>query len=266
VKAAGVERVPEGIDVTVPSSARVYDYLLGGKDNYAVDRAVAERLLSVAPDTGSVARANRAFLARAVRFLTAQGIRQFIDLGTGIPTSPSVHELAQEAQSSARVVYVDNDPVVKVHNDVLLAAYEGVTSIQADIRRPDLILADPDLRALIDFDEPVGVLFVAVLHFVSDKENAHGIVTGWRERLAAGSHVVISNSSAESDPETLHVLRKATENSPAQSTFRSHDELLRFFDGFEVVEPGLVPVQLWRPTTDSVPTRLVVEGGVARKP
>ncbi|MCT9930735.1 SAM-dependent methyltransferase [Planotetraspora sp. A-T 1434] len=263
---AGLERVPKGVDVSVPSSARVYDYLLGGKDNYAVDRKVAEKLLSVAPDTRSVARANRAFLARAVRFLAAQGIRQFIDLGTGIPTPPSVHELAREADPSARVVYVDNDPVVKVHNDALLATDEGVITVEADVRRPEVILADPRLRALIDFSAPVGVLFLTVLHFVTDEEDARGIVARWREEMTSGSYVVISNMTAGSDPEALRNLRAMTANTPAHSTFRTHDELMRFFDGFELVEPGLLPVQEWRPLMDHVPTLMVVEGGVGRKP
>ncbi|MEW9529740.1 SAM-dependent methyltransferase [Microbispora sp. NPDC049125] len=263
---AQLERVPDGVDASVPSSARVYDYLLGGKDNYAVDRAVADRLLALAPDTRAVARANRAFLARAMRFLNDEGIRQFVDLGTGIPTSPSVHELAWEADPSARVVYVDNDPLVKAHNDALLATDPGVTTILADIRRPDLILADPALRATVDLSQPVAVLFLTVLHFVTDEEGAHDIVARWRGQMVPGSYVVISNMAAESDPEAVRRLHAATANTPAHSTFRPHDELARFFDGFELVEPGLVPVQRWRPDMESVPTRMVVEGGVGRTP
>ncbi|GAA0368940.1 SAM-dependent methyltransferase [Microbispora corallina] len=261
-----LERVPDGVDASVPSSARVYDYLLGGKDNYAVDRAVAERLLALAPDTRSVAKANRAFLTRAVRFMAAEGIRQFVDLGTGIPTSPSVHELARETHPAARVVYVDNDPLVKVHNDALLGGDQGIATIEGDIRRPDAILADPALQALIDFSEPVGVLFVTVLHFVSDEEGAYDVVARWRDRMAPGSHVAVSNMTAGSDPEAVESLAAATAHTPAHSTFRTHEQLLRFFDGFELVEPGLVPVQRWRPTIEAVPTRMVVEGGVGRRP
>ncbi|MEO3854061.1 SAM-dependent methyltransferase [Acrocarpospora sp. B8E8] len=259
-------RVPDGINSKVPSSARVYDYLLGGKDNYPVDRAIAERLLSVAPDTRAVVRANRAFLTRAVRFLAEQGITQFIDLGTGIPTSPSVHEVAREIHPEATVVYVDNDPLVKVHNDALLATDDGVITLEADIRRPEDIIGHPDVKALIDFDRPVGVLLVTVLHFVSDEEGAYRIVTAFRDKVASGSYVVISHSSSESEPEVLTQLKASTAGSPAQSTFRSHEETLDFFEGMEIEEPGLVPVQRWRPAMDSIRSRLIVEGAVARKP
>jgi hypothetical protein len=263
---AELERVPDGINASVPSSARVYDYLLGGRDNYAVDRMVADKLLSVAPDARSVARANRAFLGRAIRYLTAQGVRQFIDLGTGIPTSPSVHEVAREGQPDATVVYVDNDPLVKVHNDAMLATDGKVVTVEADIRRPDEILDRPEVQALIDFSEPVGVLLVTVLHFVSDEEGAYDLVARLRDRVSSGSHLVLSHSSSESLPEVLAELRAATAHSPAQSTFRSHEEMLRFFAGFDLVEPGLVPVQNWRPTIDAIATRLIVEGGVGHKP
>ncbi|GIH23257.1 hypothetical protein Aph01nite_15670 [Acrocarpospora phusangensis] len=259
-------RVPRGIDSSKPSSARVYDYLLGGKDNYAVDRMVAERLLSVAPDTRSVVRANRAFLARAIRLLSERGVSQFIDLGTGIPTSPSVHEVARETHPDAKVVYVDNDPLVKVHNDALLATDDGVITLEADIRRPDDIIGHPDVKDLIDFDRPVGVLLVAVLHFVSDEEGAYRIVSGLRDRVAPGSYFVLSHSSSESEPEVLAQLKASTANSPAQSTFRDHAEILDFFEGLEIEEPGLVPVQRWRPAMDSISSRLIVEGAVARKP
>ncbi|MEV0975096.1 SAM-dependent methyltransferase [Microtetraspora glauca] len=257
-------RIPDGIHTSTPSSARVYDYLLGGKDNYAVDRMVAERLLSVAPDAQAVARANRAFLARAVRHAASQGIRQYVDLGAGLPTSPSVHEIAREAAPGARVVYVDNDPLVKVHNDAMPIVDDHVITLQHDVRRPEAILGDPALQAVIDEGEPVAVLFLGVLHFISDAEGAYDIVATWRDGMAPGSHVIISNTTAHSDPEALARLTMATAGSPAQATFRSHDELVRFFDGFTLAEPGLVPVQEWRPAVEApaVQTRVVVEGGV----
>ncbi|GAA0443456.1 SAM-dependent methyltransferase [Acrocarpospora corrugata] len=261
-----LQRVPDGINSQVPSSARVYDYLLGGKDNYAVDRAIGERLLTVAPDTRSVVRANRAFLARAVRLLAERGVTQFIDLGTGIPTSPSVHEVARETHPDARIVYVDNDPLVKAHNDALLATDDGVIILEADIRRPEDIVGHPDVTKLIDFERPVGVLLVAVLHFVSDVEGAYRILSGLRGRMAPGSYLVLSHSSSESEPEVLAQLQASTAGSPAQTTFRSHEEILAFFEGFELEEPGLVPVQRWRPAMDSISTRLIVEGAVAKRP
>ncbi|GAA2353661.1 SAM-dependent methyltransferase [Nonomuraea africana] len=267
-----LERVPPGVDPSVPSSARVYDYLLGGKDHLAVDRAVADRLLSVAPDTRLVARANRLFMVRAVRHLAEQGVRQFIDLGTGIPTSPSVHETAREVSPACRVVYVDYDPMVRMHADVLLATTPGVASIQADVRKPGEILSDPHITGLIDFDQPVGVLMVGVLHFIMDSEDPGGIVAAFRERMAPGSHLVLSHTMAESSPEAIAQLTMATANSPAQATFRTREQVERFFEGFDLIGPGLVPVQEWRlghedeaqiPLLDEAP-RLRVDGGVGR--
>ncbi|MEU7894376.1 SAM-dependent methyltransferase [Nonomuraea sp. NPDC049152] len=267
---AGLERVPPGVDPTVPSSARVYDYLLGGKDHLAIDRAVAETLLSVAPDTRLVARANRLFLAGAVRYLAEQGVRQFIDLGTGIPTSPSVHEVARGVSPACRVIYVDYDPVVRLHAEVLLADMPGVASIQADVRRPKDILGDPHVTGLIDFDQPVAVLMVGVLHFVMDEEDPAGIVAAFKERMAPGSHLVISHTMAESTPEAIAQLKMATANSPAQSVFRDRTQLMRLFDGFELIGPGLVPVQDWQigdeeqiSLLDGTP-HLRVDGGVGR--
>jgi hypothetical protein len=164
-----------GSDPAQPAAARIYDYLLGGKDNYAVDRAAADRVLAVAPDQRRLAQANRAFAIRAVRVLGAAGLRQFIDLGTGFPTSPSVHEAARQSDPSARAVYVDYDPIVHVHNTALLASDDRVVSVQADIRQPEVILDHPDVARLIDFREPVGVLCVAVLHLVPDAEDPAGI-------------------------------------------------------------------------------------------
>jgi hypothetical protein len=266
-----LERVPPGVDPSVPSSARVYDYLLGGKDHVAIDRAVAEKLLAAAPDARLVARANRLFLVRAVRHLAEQGVRQFIDIGAGIPTSPSVHEVAREVSPACRVIYVDNDPVVRMHAQVLLADAPGVASVQADLRRPAGVLADPHVTGLIDFDQPVVVLLVGVLHFVMDEEDPAGIVAALRRRMAPGSHLVLSHAMAESDPEAIAQLILATANTPAQSTFRTRAEVMALFAGFDLLEPGLVPVQDWRVPGDEEPIPLLegrphmrVEGGVAR--
>ncbi|TDC98859.1 SAM-dependent methyltransferase [Nonomuraea deserti] len=266
-----LERVPPGVDPNVPSSARVYDYLLGGKDHLAIDRAVAEKLLAVAPDSRLVARANRRFQVEAVRHLAGQGIRQFIDLGTGIPTSPSIHEVAREVHPSCRVIYVDYDPVVRMHAQVLLADSPGVEGIQADLRRPEEILADPYVTGLIDFDQPVCVLMVGVLHFVMDEEDPAGIVAAFRKRMVPGSHLVLSHAMAESAPEAIAQLTMATAGSPAQGRFRSHDEVLTLFDGFDLIGPGLVPVQDWHidaddaaiPLLDGKP-QLRIDGGAGR--
>ncbi|MFC4118753.1 SAM-dependent methyltransferase [Nonomuraea zeae] len=266
-----LERVPPGVDPNVPSSARVYDYLLGGKDNIAIDRAVADRLLAAAPDARLVARANRRFQVEAVRHLAELGIRQFIDLGTGIPTSPSIHETARAVSPACRVVYVDHDPVVRMHVQVLLADAPGIAGIQADLRRPGDVLADPHVTGLVDFDQPLCVLMVGVLHYVMDEEDPAGIVAAFRKRMAPGSHLVLSHAMAESDPGAIKQLTVATAGSPAQPAFRSRPEVLRLFDGFELIGPGLVPVQDWHvgsgeaglPLLNGEP-RLRVDGGVGR--
>jgi SAM-dependent methyltransferase len=259
------DRPPVGFDPTRPSPARVWDYFLGGKDNFAVDRQVAEMVFARAPDMRLTAQANRRFLERTVRFLAESGIRQFIDLGTGIPTSPNVHEVARTVYPSARVIYVDFDPLVVVHARALLATAAGVAAIQGDIRWPERILDDAELRTLIDFDEPVGVLFISVLPFVTDEEDPARVVGAFRERMATGSYLVISHASAHSDPTAMAQAEAAFANSSTRIIPRSHTEILRLFDGFELVEPGLVDIERWRSETGGPPTKLRAEGGVGRK-
>jgi len=254
-----------GSDPAQPAAARIYDYLLGGKDNYAVDRAAADKVLAVAPDQPRLAQANRAFAIRAVRVLASAGISQFIDLGTGFPTSPSVHEAAQRADPSARVVYVDYDPVVHVHNTALLANGDQVVSVQADIRRPEVILDHPDVARLIDFSRPVGVLCVAVLHLVPDTDDPEGIVAQFRDRMCAGSHLVLSQFASDSDPDAMAELRAVAAGTPVETYFRPRSQILRFFSGLELLEPGLADVQEWRQDV-TAPTRLKIAGAVGRKP
>jgi hypothetical protein len=254
------------VDPSKPSAARIYDYLLGGKDNFAVDREAAERVLTVAPDQRRLARANRAFLIRAVRMLAAAGIRQFVDLGTGLPTSPSVHEVARAADPAARVVYVDKDPIVKAHNDALLATDEHIASLLANLADADAILANPQLQRLIDFDQPVGVLCVAVLHVVADEHDPARIVATFRHRMTAGSHLVLSQFSADSDPEAMAELRAVAAGTPVETYFRPRAQIRSFFGDLELLPPGLVDVETWRPDTRPQPTRLKIAGAVARKP
>jgi trans-aconitate methyltransferase len=254
-----------GFDPAIPSAARIYDYLLGGKDNYEVDRAAAEKVLAVAPDQRRLARANRSFALRAVGVVAGAGVRQFIDLGTGIPTSPSVHEVAMRADPTARVVYVDHDPVVQAHNAAMLGSHSQVATIQADIRQPDTVLGDPDLMRLIDFTEPVGVLCVAVLHLVRDDERPAGILARFLDRMAPGSHLVVSQFAADSDPAGMAQLRAVADGTPVQTYFRSTGEIRAFFGGLELLEPGLVSVDEWRPEGITAPTRLKIVGGVGRK-
>jgi hypothetical protein len=254
-----------GNDPARPAAARIYDYLLGGKDNYAVDRTAAERVLAVAPDQRQLARANRAFAIRAVGALASAGIRQFVDLGTGFPTSPSVHEAARRADPGAQVVYVDYDPLVHVHNTALLAQDDQVVSVRADIRQPETILEHPDVTQLIDFGQPVGVLCVAVLHLVPDAEDPAGIVARFRDHMCSGSYLALSQFAADSDPEAMAELRAVAAGTAVETYFRPRDAILRFFDGFQLVPPGLTDVERWR-QEGAAPTRLKIAGAVSRKP
>ncbi|MDR0346411.1 MAG: SAM-dependent methyltransferase [Nocardiopsaceae bacterium] len=258
--------VPPSTDPAQPSAARIYDYLLGGKDNYETDRAAAEKVLAVAPDQRRLARANRAFAIRAVRLLAEAGVRQFIDLGTGFPSSPSVHEAARETSPSARVVYVDYDPIVQSHNTALLASDDLVASVRADIREPATILDHPDLAPLIDFGQPVGVLIVAVLHLISDAEDPAGIVRQFTDRLSSGSYLVLSQFSSDSEAEAMDRLHAVAAGTPVETYFRPRDQILGFFEGFDLVEPGLTDVEGWRQDGPAAPTRLKIAGGVGRRP
>lgn len=258
---------PPGIDPKEASLARSYDYLLGGKDNYEADRQVVEMLLTVAPEAPLTGRLNRAFGKRAVRFIAEQGIRQFIDLGSGIPTTPpSVHEAVRAVEPSARVVYIDHDPIVVAHSEALRSVGSGLATILADIRRPEAILDHPDLHALIDFDEPVGVTFFSVLDVVDESYNPVGIVRQFRERMAPGSYLGISHLSASSDATAMARGHEISEQAGlAVIAFRTDDEVLRFFDGFELVEPGLTDVRAWRPEMDAPDVQIKLVGGVGRK-
>ncbi|BCK53685.1 hypothetical protein NWFMUON74_14570 [Nocardia wallacei] len=257
-------RTPEPFDPGQLNSARVYDYLLGGKDNYEVDRDMARQLLSSAPELKTLAWFTRTFMRKAVEMAADAGIRQFVDLGSGIPVSPNVHEVAQEIEPSARVVYVDYDPLVFAHCDALLAGSAGVTALLGDVRRPDELLDQLSERGLIDLDEPVAITLVSVLHYVMDDENPAGIVAGFRDRLAPGSYLALTHGSSDSDPAILQVLA-GTANTSAQVCFRSTAQTEAFMDGFELLEPGVVPVQQWlRPGLPD--TRMVMLGAIGRKP
>jgi len=251
-------RVPEGVDVTRPSIARIYDYLLFGKDNFAVDRAAADQLMQSRLEPRRLALANRAFLRRAVRFLARQGISQFLDLGSGLPTSPSVHEVARAVNPAARVVYVDHDPIVVAHNDALLATRDGVVTVRADVREPEAVLGHDALNGCIDFGRPVAVLLLSVLHFISHDEDAPGIIAKFRERLAPGSYLAASVGTSEGAD--LDMLAEATQTYAGARmpfTLRSRAQILDLFDGFDLVEPGLVSLPEWRPefNTDRTPLK-----------
>ncbi|MFC0863638.1 SAM-dependent methyltransferase [Sphaerimonospora cavernae] len=244
-----MEKVPAGVDPTVPSVARIYDYLLGGKDNFASDRAAAEKLIALTPNAREGVQANRRFLSRAVRLMCENGVRQFLDIGTGLPTQENVHQVALRAAPESRIVYVDNDPIVLSHGRALLEDNAQTIVVDGDMREPEAILDDPRVTGHIDFDQPVGLLMLAVLHFVPEDEDAERIVKTLRDRLAPGSGMAISHLSyGDLDEEQIREGRALYQKTSAGSaTPRSYAGIMTFFDGFDLVEPGLVPTEEWRP-------------------
>jgi hypothetical protein len=239
---------PREIDVSVAHPARVYDYWLGGKDNFAADRAAAERVLEAKPEIRDNVRANRRFLAKAVRYLTAEaGIQQFLDIGTGIPTANNTHEVAQAVRPEARVVYVDNDPIVLAHARALLTSVAGPTMfIDADLREGKTILS----RAgeTLNFSQPVAVMLIAVLHLIPDEDDPWGIVASFMDAVPSGSYLVLSHPAR--DVETARSARAAQRYNEQVATpmhRRTRAEVARFFDGLELIEPGLVQMHQWRP-------------------
>ena len=263
------QSAPSGIDTRIPNMARMYDYALGGKDNFAADRAAVEKLFSFSPENKDVPRANRRFLGRAVRFAAAQGIRQFLDLGTGLPSQGHVHEIVRELDPGAHVVYVDYDPVVVNHARALLMDSDSVTVVEADIREPESILANPGVTGLIDFSQPVAVLFVAVLHGIPDEADPAGIVRAFGRRVSPGSYLILSHLTSEGHPPELVAQKEEIfARSDAPVAYRSRAEILRMFSGFDLVEPGLTAVTQWR--GDDLDRRLDAAGqwwlgGVGRK-
>ena len=266
-RGAADEGPPLGIDVSKPSTARIYDVWVGGKDNFAVDREAAKVISDNAPDAPIAARENRAFLGRAVRYCLDQGIRQFLDIGTGLPTQGNVHEVALPLAPDVHVVYVDNDPIVLTHARALLEPTGGTTVIQADLRDPESIVGHPEVCELIDFDRPVAVLLFAVLPFVSDERAQHAVDL-FRGLMAPGSHLVVSHTSGDNDPETAARARRGWDGTETQIMLRSRAEVEHFLDGFDLVEPGVVWVPQWRPDSEFAARRGTkwVYAGVGRKP
>ena len=240
--AADEETPPPGVDITKPHVARMYDYYLGGTNNYAADREAAERYLTLFRQAREGARANRRFLIDAVRRLIEEaGIRQFIDIGSGLPTQQNVHEVAQKLTPDARVVYVDNDPLVRLHAETLLAGDPNTAFIEGDLRDPQAILNHPALTGLVDLSRPVGLLLLAVLHFIEDLDAARACVRTLCDRLPSGSYLVLSHSHAERRAEA-DMGRDVYRSSNSTFTMRAEAEIARFFEGLTLVEPGLVPI------------------------
>jgi hypothetical protein len=261
---------PAGIDTTVAHPARVYDYWLGGTNNFPADREAAERVLAATPGLRARVQANRAFLARVVRYLTAEaGVRQFLDVGTGIPAADNTHEVAQAAAPDSRVVYVDNDPIVLFHaRELLASAPEGVTQyIEGDLRDPGAILEAA--AGTLDFTRPAALMLLGVLHLIGDSEEPYRIVAGLMDALAPGSYLAISHPASD-----IHAAAQAeaqkryNERVATPQTLRNRAEVTRFFDGLDLVPPGVVYVHAWRPDPGDVPPAdgVSAHGGVARKP
>ena len=268
-------RTPPTIDTSVAHPARRYNYFLGGKDNFQADRESGDAIARFFPTIRVATLENRSFLRRAVEFLVREaGVRQFLDIGTGIPSANNTHEVAQGLAPDARVVYVDNDPVVLVHARALLTSTPEVRTayIDADLREPEQILRDPELRATLDMSQPVALMLIAVLHFIVDRDDPYGIVRTLVDALPSGSYVAITNVTTDFMP--AHIKAEA-ESSQATARygdirFRTLDEVARFFEGLELVEPGVVSITDWRAEHEPAPrptaADVSVHGAVGRKP
>ncbi|MGW6446830.1 SAM-dependent methyltransferase [Lentzea sp. NPDC055074] len=262
-----VSWVPEGVDTGRPSAARLYDYLLGGGHNFAADRALAEKFLQAQPNGRAIARLNRAFLRRAVLFMIDEGIRQFLDLGSGIPTVGNVHEIAQKADPEARVVYVDFEDVAVAHSQLILEHEPRATIIQEDMTRPAAVLDAARYSGLIDFSQPVGVLTAGVFHFVPPQADPNAIVAAYRDAVPAGSYLAVSQFTHDLQPEEMAGIVEVMKKSQNPMYPRSKGEIEALFDGFELVEPGIVPTPLWRPeaTNTDDPDKSGIYAAVGRK-
>ncbi|RKS77008.1 O-methyltransferase involved in polyketide biosynthesis [Actinomadura pelletieri DSM 43383] len=260
------------LNTEIPHSARIYDYLLGGKDNYPADRAAAANIVKGWRHLPISMRANRNFMARMAHRLAAEhGIRQFLDIGTGLPTSPNLHEVAQAVAPESRVVYVDNDPIVLVHARALLTSTpEGTTRyLEADFRDPDTILESPELREALDLDRPVALSLIAILHFIVDDAEVRRIIDRLMEPLAPGSVLALSTTTADSAPEEVNAGVAAYNAHGIPTVARSRAEVEPFFEGLELLDPGVVLVHHWHPDEEAAKlddTHVTIYGGVARKP
>jgi hypothetical protein len=264
--------LPEGdsdapeIDVSIAHPARMYDYYLGGKTHFSADREAAEKVLAVLPEGRAMALANRAFLGRAVRFLAGQGISQFFDIGTGIPSPGNTREVVREINQDARVVYVDNDPIVIAHARALLTDGGPVSVVPGDLRDPEGLLGSAEVRDVLDFSRPMAILLVAVLHFIRDHEEPERLVAKLKDAMPPGSYLVISHGTQDFSPERAMAAVRGYDEATAPFVLRSKEQIMRLFDGLEMVEPGLVQLPYWRP--DGIardPEKIWLYAGVGRK-
>ena len=238
---------PAAVDISRPSAARVYDYYLGGTHNFEVDRRMADQAITMWPELPMMMQANRAFLGRAVHYLGSQGVTQFVDIGSGIPTAGNVHELVHRDNPDGKVVYVDNDPVAVAHSRAILSGTAGAIVVEADLRDGPTLFANPKVRALIDFGQPVALLLVALLHFVGDDHDPYGAVRRILDLLAPGSYLVVSHASSDGQEELASEHQELYRRTPTPMTMRTGEQIAGFFDGLDMVPPGLVPISLWHP-------------------
>ncbi|MEV0395658.1 SAM-dependent methyltransferase [Polymorphospora rubra] len=259
---------PTEIDMTRPSAARVYDYFLGGAHNFEIDRQLAAQIASMTPNLADTMRAGRALLRRAVRVLVAEGIDQFLDIGSGIPTVGNVHEIAQAANPEARIVYVDIDPVAVAHSRSILAGNDRCAVLHADLREPERILAEATATGLIDLERPVAILLAGVVHFIPDADDPAAILTTLREATVPGSYLLISHSTFEDQPQEMLDAQRLSARTSTEITLRSKAEVAGFFGDFTVLEPGVVHMPLWRPDVpsdvDEQPERFGAFGALGR--
>ncbi|MGW0555868.1 SAM-dependent methyltransferase [Streptomyces sp. NPDC002926] len=241
---------PQGIDISVPSVSRIYDYYLGGSHNFEVDREAARKAMEFMPGLPKIMQANRAFMRRAVNYAVSEGVTQFLDIGSGIPTFGNVHEVAHKADAASRVVYVDHDPVAVAHSRAVLEGDEQAVVVSADLRKPQQILDSPELGGLLDLERPVALLLVAVLHFLEDQDDPRSAVAQLRDALAPGSLIIVTHASFEGIPLSEEQAGGAVgvyRNIRNPLVMRSREEIARFFEGYEMIEPGLVSMPHWRP-------------------
>ncbi|MDP9867724.1 MULTISPECIES: SAM-dependent methyltransferase [Streptosporangium] len=263
-------RPPAGLDTSVPNVARMNDYFLGGKDNFAADRAAAEEVLAIAPEIRTMAKESQAFVGRAVRHLVERGITQFVSIGSGLPTQRNVHQVAQSLDPAARVLYVADDPVVLSHAMALLATDPRTSVVRGDLLHPDELLADHELRRLIDLERPVALLIPSALQFIPGEDGPFKSVALLRDAVAVGSHLVIAHAVFDTRPEAagplVDIYRRVLGRSEDAS--RTRKQVLRFFDGMELIDPGLVYIRQWRPDNPLAaqrPEKVWTVAGVARK-
>jgi SAM-dependent methyltransferase len=263
------DREPPKVDTSVAHIARIYDYWLGGKNHFAADREAGDEAVHAYPDMHMSVRQNRAFLQRAVRYLAGAGIRQFLDIGTGLPSADNTHEIAQAVAPESRVVYVDNDPIVLAHARALLTSSpEGVTGyLDADARETGTIITEAG--KLLDFGQPVAVMLIAVLHLIPEEDDPYQLVADLLAAVPSGSYLVVSHVASDLQRQSPGINAAAARLSQVmfqRVTARSQDQVLKLFNGLEILEPGIVPVQDWRPDGPQAGIRSAMRGGIGRKP